>query len=217
MQDIGMVEASKVFKTDKSVEIAAAIASFEPFEHLLNASDIAVNTQGARGVSLLIWSLLHGNFPAMKQLLAHGADPALGDENGHTVMHLAAKLASPEALAELLSAGTGANLQNTKNQQTPIFDAIISDRKSQFHALIDAQADLNAQDDMGDTPLHVAAGTGQNDYAIDLLSLGADPKLENGAGQTCRSLFFVTPLSALSDHGRLEREKIDALLRDAGG
>lgn len=53
-----------------------------------------------------------------------------------------------------------------------------------FEQLIADGADLNCQDEIGQTPLHAAAEQSRTDLARRLLSLGADPNARDFDGDT---------------------------------
>lgn len=211
-----MAEAKDVFQGSGLVTVADAIASgLVPAVESLDASTL--NAQGDQGITLPLWALLHGNLKALPTLFRAGADPSIGDDEGQTVLHIAAKLKSPDGLGILLRSGITPDLRNTRTQATPIFDAILSDRQDQFNILLEHGADVNAQDDLGDTPLHTVAGSGLNEYALTLLEKGADPHIKNNTGHTCQKLFNVTPLSDLMPDAQETRKKIDRLIEASDG
>ena len=65
--------------------------------------------------------------------------------------------------------------------------------------LIKEGADVNAQNNKGDTPLHMAVGSGQIDLVELLISEGADVKITNNKGQNALGValfnkkFFLQP------------------------
>ena len=96
-----MADAFKVFQNKDTAELAAQIAQ-QKRPDVSGAAPTVIDYQGDRGITLLMWALLHGNLEAMSDLINYGADPALGDEDGYTVLHLAAKIDNPDGLLTLL-------------------------------------------------------------------------------------------------------------------
>ncbi len=211
-----MPDPATIFHSAPTVSIARAIANREDLSGTLKAAP-TLNEQGDKGVTLLIWALLQNNLPALGDLIEAGADASLADEDGLTVLHLAAKITDSAGLSLLLGKGVSPDLRNPKTQETALFDAIISQREEHAKILIEANADLNAQDDMGDTPLHRAAGTGVSRIAILLLEAGADPAITNTLGQTSKPLFLVTPEENLTPSAREDRKTILQLMATRDG
>jgi len=100
----------------------------------------------------------------IEQLLKHGANPNLVDDNGATALHAA--VGSPETttsdrydvLVALLKAGADPNARN-KRGETPLHDAATIPRQTStpVRLLLDAGADPAARDELGNLPLHYAA------------------------------------------------------------
>lgn len=202
-----MTDAFKVFKNKETADVAAQIAQ-QKRPDLSGSAPAIIDGQGDKGITLLMWALLHGNLEAMSDLLNSGADTALGDEDGYTVLHLAAKIENPDGLLTLLEHKVSADLENTQTRASPLFDAILSDRKDQFRYLLAHKANLKAQDDMGDTPLHIAAATGVPGYVPILLKAGADPLQTNDLNQTFLPLFTLTPSENLTQEALEERTSV---------
>ncbi len=72
----------------------------------------------------------------------------------------------------------------------PIYDAVIAgDLKAVEHHIAEG-VDVNAKDDSGMTPLHIASGAGNEEVASLLISKGADVNAESkeGHGPLCIAL-----------------------------
>lgn len=78
------------------------------------------------------------------------------------------------------------SVANDRNRlgKTPLHYAVSYKRLDAMAALVEAGADINAQDDTGMTPLHVAAMLGRRDEAVWLLDHGADPGIQDSFGDT---------------------------------
>lgn len=85
---------------------------------------------------------------------------------------LKARIASDAALLE----------DRNRLGKTPLHYAVHYKRLDAMAYLVDAGADINAQDGTGMTPLHVAAMLGRRDEARWLLEHGADPALLDSFG-----------------------------------
>jgi hypothetical protein len=113
---------------------------------------------------------------------------------GDTVLHLAAAGYRVEIAKLLLAAGADPNARTNHRHSGPLHyaaDGYITgpawDAKRQVKmigCLLDAGADIDAQDKNGATPLHRAVRTRCADAARLLLESGCDPTLENKSGAT---------------------------------
>lgn len=125
-------------------------------------------------------------------LLANGADPRRRDASGNTALHRGLRWfrldseAVLELVALLVNAGGNVNARN-ENSRTPMHD--VSPRG--FNALLAHGADINAQDEEGNTRLHLEAGCSDvsdcyfaSETLISLLDAGADATIRNAQGQT---------------------------------
>lgn len=84
----------------------------------------------------------------------------------------------------LLSLGADPNLRKREEQQTPLFDAVLSRATPMVKALLEAGAAPNVQDKWGAAPLHYAAESGHCTEVATLLAHGADLNLRQTAGFT---------------------------------
>jgi len=217
--------ASGVFK-DKGpavVQLAEAAARGDrPTILNLVQQGVNVNAQGESNFSILQWALLNKNIDGMLALLEAGADPALTNEWGSTVMHYAAGMEDPKPLQALLDAGVNPDLRHSLNGQTPIFEAIILDREAQFRALLAAGADLNAQAMIGEglmetgrRPLHHASSVNTR-LILPLLEAGADPRALDGRGRTFQPMLNMLRESVATDEFITSKRKIEAWLVEHG-
>jgi len=169
---------------------------------------VNVNALGDKDTNLLEWAFLHRSIDGMLALLEAGADPAIPDSDGETVMHFAAWAEDPKPMEALLTAGISPDLRNPKNGQTPLFAAIMADREPQFRALIAAGADVNAQDMKGSRPIHKAAATNDFQRVLALLEAGADPHAVNEYGATLQYHMTVLPDRRLTERARAGKAKV---------
>lgn len=168
------------------------------------------------GVPLLEWALLNQSVAGMDALLELGADPAQADEDGATVVHLAAMANDPAYLAVLLKRGVDPNIRHRATGDPPLVSALMGEREAQFHALLDAGADPNATDRTGNTPLHHAAKINAHRQVLTLLEVGADPLATTAQGATFQRYLFMTPTALLHEQARQERAAIVDWLRAHG-
>ncbi|XP_014228406.1 ankyrin-1-like [Trichogramma pretiosum] len=129
-------------------------------ELLLEISDeksqpLPLDAQDEEGNTVLHWTLKNLRRNIAEWLLRKGADPTLANNEGSTALHIICKMRSND-LANLLFQ--------------------ISDEKH-WHVLVDAQ------DNDGNTPLHVALYRINNLAARLLLRSGANPTLANKDGE----------------------------------
>jgi ankyrin repeat protein len=113
---------------------------------------------------------------------------------GDTALHLAAAGYRVEIARSLLAAGANPNSATNHRQSGPLHyaaDGYVNcpawDAKRQvktIRCLLDAGADVNAQDKNGATPLHRAVRTRCAAAVKCLLEAGSDPTLKNKPGST---------------------------------
>jgi ankyrin repeat protein len=133
-----------------------------------------VNSQGENKQTPLHLAIKGGWFQLARILLDHGADLNAADIHGTTPLHLlsASRIHDGDALDLvwlLLKRGAGVNSQD-KNKQTPFHLAIKGDWFRLARILLDNDADLNATEIHGTTPLHLLSASRIYDSdALDLV------------------------------------------------
>ncbi|MEO9034074.1 MAG: ankyrin repeat domain-containing protein [Gemmatimonadaceae bacterium] len=159
---------------------------------------LGVNTAGATP----FWRAAYGlDVPAMKLLVAHGADPMvptlkpagrLQNPDASAQADTGTKKNDPSGLAPVpvggpgvfpvhaaSGAGYGEGFAANAHQHAP--DAWLPAMK---YLIEELHMDVNQRDFNGDTPLHNAAARGDDDLIMYLVSKGADVKAVSRSGQT---------------------------------
>ncbi|HEY9693747.1 MAG TPA: ankyrin repeat domain-containing protein [Oculatellaceae cyanobacterium] len=132
---------------------------------------------------------LYGKLTKVQQLLAEGADPNAITESGKSPLMLAAMYGHKDVLAALLDAGADPNLgsdedfeEGTTALMYVASNFFASNRAEVIKFLVCRKADVNAQNDKGETALIIA---GQNADAVKaLIEAGADLNLRDNEGNT---------------------------------
>ena len=121
------------------------------------------------GTTPLLRAAKAGDIPAMKLLLAHGANPNLPQEAGVTPV--------------MAAAGNGSLNLDTRGRYKTEEDAIEA-----TNILVAAGADINAHDNGGQTALHGAASWGWNGEIKALLAHNADLLAKDSRGRTAADI-----------------------------
>nr|XP_033777263.1 E3 ubiquitin-protein ligase MIB2 isoform X1 [Geotrypetes seraphini]XP_033777264.1 E3 ubiquitin-protein ligase MIB2 isoform X1 [Geotrypetes seraphini]XP_033777265.1 E3 ubiquitin-protein ligase MIB2 isoform X1 [Geotrypetes seraphini]XP_033777267.1 E3 ubiquitin-protein ligase MIB2 isoform X1 [Geotrypetes seraphini]XP_033777268.1 E3 ubiquitin-protein ligase MIB2 isoform X1 [Geotrypetes seraphini]XP_033777269.1 E3 ubiquitin-protein ligase MIB2 isoform X1 [Geotrypetes seraphini] len=126
-------------------------------EILLEVPNIDFTVQNRQGFNLLHHSALKGNKQAVQRIV--GRARQLVDakkEDGFTALHLAA-LNNHQDVAEILikEGRCDVNLRNNR-LQSPLHLAVTQGHAGLLQLLVREGADVNAEDEDGDTPMHIA-------------------------------------------------------------
>ena len=137
----------------------------------------------------LPWSLLyvasHGQLGVGQMLLSMGANPNETAADGTTPLHQAALHSDSAMVALLLSKGARVDARS-KDGALPIHDAALGKSVEVIRLLAAKGADLSArtQDELAQTPLHMAASFGRLEVIKALLDLGAPLDAKDSKGRT---------------------------------
>lgn len=107
--------------------------------------------------------------------------------NGMPLLHWIARLPQDKGLERWIAHEANFQIINLQRQQ--VLHVLVQhtpqgfDAHTRLQALLDAGADLNAQDEQGNTPLHLAQKANQQIWVDLLVKAGANPGLRNHAGQ----------------------------------
>lgn len=213
---MAVVDIHEVFADPAVAELAEAVAAGDSADIRRLAAGVDLRTHGDKNVTLLEWAVLNQSLDGLKTLLELGADPAEPGIDGGTVVHMAAMVNDPAYLDVLLAHGAAPDTPHGENGSAPLSAALMGERSAQFHRLLQAGADVNHADRLGNTALHVAGKINQPDRALELLQAGADANARNRQNVTFQRYLFMTPPSLLNAQTRGSREALVAWLREHG-
>jgi ankyrin repeat protein len=140
---------------------------------LLLAHKAEINAKDKHARTPLHWAAVGGGSEVTKLLLAGKAEVNVRDDHGLTPLHLAAENGRIGVAEALL--GRQAEVKhtpNSANQSAPAGEEPASDRARLPAASSSPEADVNAKDDRGFTPLHLATMKGHKDIAEFLRQCG---------------------------------------------
>jgi len=161
----------------------------------------------------LRWAVEDNNTTDIAKLLARGADPNTPDEQGNTLLMVAAGHKNADLVDLLMNAGAKLNLRNRRGETAimlasyrgfgdiveklyikgaeinhpgwnPLIYAASGGHESIIRLLLDGGVPVNSASDNGTTALMMAARGNHLDAVKVLLERGADPNLRNEWGKT---------------------------------
>jgi ankyrin repeat protein len=160
---------------------AAGEGNIQKVEQLVKEG-VSVNSKGTQGVTPLYWALR--NYNGFKRLLELGADPnvVFGNGGGGSVLHAAVGAKDDRLLKAVLQHGGNPNLIDNQLGYPPLFSALPVGVRA-VETVLDAGANIDAQDRFGNTAAIAAAGRGRFEIVFKLLERGADYTLKDRTGR----------------------------------
>lgn len=119
-----------------------------------------INQKGDNGFNALHYASFRGNIRIVEKLIENGADITLKNNNGLTVMHMAAQGERPNILV-YFKEKHGLPIENLDAvNSTPLHWCCYMGSENCLDYLVSWGANLNAKDKDGFTPIHLAVMTG---------------------------------------------------------
>ena len=160
---------------------AAGFGAVDTLTLLLDAG-VDLNAQNRRRSTPLFWAI--SDLAKVRLLLARGADVNVKQVEGRTPLYQAASLGNGNAVLQLLLAnGADPNIAMA-NGRTPLMAAANRGDVEAMRLLIEAKAQVDAQNGRGETALMLAAGHGNPDVVRFLLERGTDVRLRTKRSDT---------------------------------
>ncbi len=171
---MAVAEAMKAHDIDKAKALAEKLPD--------------IDAPGNEHFTLLAFAVADTNIPAIKMLMALGADPAakLGDgEGAQSVAHFAMWRKTSDALRAMLESGMDTEITRRpeSGSRTLIFSVPELADNDSLRLLVEFGADVNAKDSLGETILFKFISV-MFDEALYLLENGADPFVMDYSGMT---------------------------------
>ena len=170
---------------EKSFHNAARAGDVTAIVAFLDAG-INVNAQDKsdEGRTALISAAARGDLEVVNVLVMHGADVNVRDNKGFTALFHAIEARYDEVANLLLNHPKLDPNARGLNGVTALISYTWRERRDAVQKLLDRGADVNAQDNDGDSAMHGAAQTGNVEILDMLLEKGGNAELKNKQGGT---------------------------------
>lgn len=124
-----------------------------------------------------------GHSAVVKALLQKGAQVDARTKDHYTALHIAAQFCKPLVVQTLLGFGAQVQLKGGKAQETPLHIAArIPDGEKVAEMLLKCGADVNVEQENGETAMHIAARHGNLNMIIALIEDGGEPTWQSKVG-----------------------------------
>eukprot|EP00040_Diaphanoeca_grandis_P013536 m.68456 g.68456 ORF g.68456 m.68456 type:complete len:855 (+) comp23955_c0_seq1:215-2779(+) len=179
-------------KTDSEEDQAAAY--FRTL-HSKGSDPSQAGYEEGNGATALHAAVENGHIDVVKLMLKRGVKQ-IGSMEGATPLILAAMYNQHKIAKVLIKKGANLNDKVPKTGNTALYHAVGSGFHKFVDVLLEARADINAQNNGGVSALLYACGMGRTNIIEKLLVKGADPALADDNGYTC--------LHAAAERGALQ-------------
>jgi len=168
-----------------ALRYAVEMGSLETTKELVDSLNANVDVADAEGVSPVHVAARRGDIEILDVLLKKAAQVVVPDKHGETPLVAACRLMNWEVVPRLAKHGLG---NADAAGMTPLHwvmtkTSSISDCSEAVEALLSSNADVNAQNLDGCTPLHLAAKRGLSDACQLLVKRGAKLNIPDKKGE----------------------------------
>jgi len=129
----------------------------------------------AKDNSEMIQAIVQNDPALLEASLSEGANPNY-QQGGITAVHLAVLFGSDNVLSRLVAAGGNVNTRDRSGRAPLHFACFAPDGPKTVRMLLEYGADLNPKDNVGSTPLDLAATVGEAQTVRALVSAGAQSR-----------------------------------------
>ncbi len=153
------------------------------------------SAQDDDGETPIIRACSYGTFHDLKNLLEMGEDINSTDLYGHSALHICMMKSKHDCLKLLLEAGANPMIKDHLRGQTPlhiVYEFAENSDEMMFDLLCKFGADINAQDNKGNTPLHLMVKGCRVELISKFIEIGADVTIKNNENFTPMQLMFQT-------------------------
>ncbi|KAK7837285.1 protein s-acyltransferase 24, partial [Quercus suber] len=178
------------------VYTAAAYGDLEKLHRLVEEEGCSVSEPDSLGYFALQWAALNNRTAAAQYIIENGGDVNATDQTGQTALHWSAVRGAIQASEVLLQEGARVNVADMNGYQSTHVAAQYGQTAFLYHIVSKWNADPDAPDNDGRSPLHWAAYKGFADSIRLLLFLDAYRGRQDKEG--------CTPLHWAAIRGNLE-------------
>ena len=205
-----------VFEETPAIALARAGARGDAAEIKRQiAAGVDPNTVGKYDITPLWWAVWTQNLRGFKTLLESGANPNVRRPE-FSIMILAAGTEDARFLELALKHGGDPNFRDVNPVRMPIFESMLMDSTRHRELLLQAGADINAQNEVGDTPMMKAIGTSADyKFVWECLQRGADYRIKTFNNKTLADSISTCHINP-DDDRYLWREKVIEFLKSKG-
>ncbi|XP_053348677.1 transient receptor potential cation channel, subfamily N, member 1 [Clarias gariepinus] len=166
------------------LHIASQCGQLEMVQSLLKKG-VPIHMPNKSGALCLHVAAKFGHAIVVRALLLNGAHVDATTKDGLTALHIAAENCKPEVVQILLGFGAQVHLRGGKALEMPLHIAArVKNGEKVAEMLLKCGAEVNAEQENGETAMHVVARHGSLQTMRTLLEEGADPTWRSKAEET---------------------------------
>ncbi|EPN1931698.1 ankyrin repeat domain-containing protein [Cronobacter dublinensis] len=218
---------SEDYFSGQQLPLARAIEKGDSNEVTKLASETDLNKPGKEDMTLLFWSVMNSindkktpeHLKVITVLVKAGADPLQPRPEGkRSPAEYVLKADSGDWIKAMLDGGLSPDAKDKQFHEPIIFETIKAKNTETLKAMLDAGANINITDSLGNTVLIEALDFHAYDHVLLLLERGADPEIPGKFGWTMGNQLerFLKRAKAGSDEYKTLTEIKNKLIEHGG-